>query len=99
MGIFYGLLGLYLFLSAIQSENKKIAFLKIIFGGIVLAFSMGSWGRAQFLIIPVGIFVLALPFVNKDHKFLLWSIPLFAGVFLLISGSFERPGPNFVLGM
>ena len=44
LGIFYGLLGLYLFLSAIQSKNKKIAFLKIIFGGIVLAFGMGSWG-------------------------------------------------------
>ena len=99
LGIFYGLLGLYLFLSAIQSENKKIAFLKIISGGIILAFSMGSWGGAQFFIIPIGIFVLALPFVNKDHKFLLWSIPLFVGIFLLISGSFERPGPNFVLGI
>ena len=99
LGIFYGLLGLYLFLSAIQSENKKIAFLKIISGGIILAFSMGSWGGAQFFIIPIGIFVLALPFVNKDHKFLLWSIPLFVGIFLLISGSFERPGPHFVLGI
>ena len=99
LGIFYGLLGLYLFLSAIQSENKKIEFLKIISGGIILAFSMGSWGGAQFFIIPIGIFVLALPFVNKDHKFLLWSIPLFIGIFLLISGSFERPGPHFVLGI
>jgi len=99
LGIFYGLLGLYLFLSAIQSKNKKIAFLKIISGGIVLALSMASWGGTQFLIIPIGIFLLALPFVNKDHKFLLWSIPLFVGIFLLISGSFERPGPNFVLGI
>jgi len=99
LGIFYGLLGLYLFLSAIQSENKKIAFLKIISGGIILALSMASWGGTQFLIIPIGIFVLALPFVKKDHKFLLWSIPLFVGIFLLISGSFERPGPNFVLGV
>ena len=99
LGIFYGLLGLYLFLSAIQSENKKTALLKIISGGIVLAFAMGSWGGAQFFLIPIGIFVLALPFVNKEHKFLLWSIPLFAGIFLLISGSFERPGPNFVLGI
>ena len=99
LGIFYGLLGLYLFLSAIQSKNKKIAFLKIISGGIFLAFSISSWGGAQFLIIPIGIFVLALPFVNKDHKFLLWSIPLFVGIFLLISGSFERPGPHFVLGI
>ena len=99
MGIFYGLLGLYLFLSAIQSKNKKIAFLKIISGGIVLALSMASWGGTQFLIIPIGLFLLALPFVNKDHKFLLWSIPLFVGVFLLISGSFERPGLNLVFGI
>ena len=99
LGIFYGLLGLYLFLSAIQSENKKIALLKIIFGGVVMALGMASWGGTQFFIIPIGIFVLALPFVNKDHKFLLWSIPLFVGIFLLISGSFERPGPNFVLGI
>ena len=99
LGIFYGLLGLYLFLSAIKSENKKSAFLKIIFGGIVMAFGMASWGGNQFLIIPIGVFILALPFVNKNHKFLLWSIPLFVGVFLLISGLFERPGPNFVFGL
>jgi dolichyl-diphosphooligosaccharide---protein glycosyltransferase len=99
LGIFYGLLGLYLFLSAIKSENKKVAALKIIFGGIVMAFGMASWGGNQFFIIPIGLFILALPFLRKDHKFLLWSIPLFVGVFLLISGSFERPGLNFVFGL
>ncbi len=99
LGIFYGLLGLYLFLSAIKSENKKVAALKIIFGGMVMAFGMASWGGNQFFIIPIGLFILALPFVRKDHKFLLWSIPLFVGVFLLISGSFERPGLNFVFGL
>ena len=99
LGIFYGLLGLYLFLSAIKSENKKVAAVKIIFGGIVMAFGMSSWGGDQFFIIPIGLFILALPFVRKDHKFLLWSIPLFVGVFLLISGSFERPGLNFVFGL
>ena len=99
LGIFYGLLGLYLFLSAIKSENKKVAAVKIIFGGIVMAFGMSSWGGDQFFIIPIGLFILALPFVRKDHKFLLWSIPLFVGVFLLISGLFERPGLNFVFGL
>ena len=99
LGIFYGLLGLYLFLSAIKSENKKVAAVKIIFGGIVMAFGMASWGGDQFFIIPIGLFILALPFVRKDHKFLLWSIPLFVGVFLLISGLFERPGLNFVFGL
>ena len=99
LGIFYGLLGLYLFLSAIKSENKKVAALKIIFGGIVMAFGLASWGGNQFFIIPIGLFILVLPFLRKDHKFLLWSIPLFVGTFLLISGLFERPGPNFVFGL
>jgi dolichyl-diphosphooligosaccharide---protein glycosyltransferase len=99
LGIFYGLLGLYLFLSAIKSENKKIAVLKIIFGGIVMAFGMASWGGNQFFIIPIGLFILVLPFVRKDHKFLLWSVPLFVGIFLLISGSFERLGLSFVFGL
>ncbi len=99
LGIFYGLLGLYLFLSAIKSKNKKVVALKIIFGGIIMAFGMASWGGNQFFIIPIGLFILALPFLRKDHKFLLWSIPLFVGVFLLISGSFERPGLSFVFSL
>jgi dolichyl-diphosphooligosaccharide---protein glycosyltransferase len=99
LGIFYGLLGLYLFLSAINSKNKKIIISKIIFGGMILGFGMSSWGGNQFFIIPIGLFVLALPFVRKDHKFLLWSIPLFVIIFILISSMFERPGPNFVYSL
>ena len=99
LGIFYALLGFYFFFSGIRSENKKIAFSKIILGGIIMTFSMASWGGIQFLIIPLGLFILALPFVRKDHKFLLWSIPLFVGTFLLSAIMFERPGPNFVFGL
>ena len=99
LGIFYALLGLYFFFSGIRSENKKIAFSKIILGGIIMTFAMASWGGNQFFIIPVGLFILALPFVRKDHKFLLWSIPLFIGTFLLSAIMFERPGLNFVFGL
>jgi dolichyl-diphosphooligosaccharide--protein glycosyltransferase len=99
LGIFYGVLGLYLFLSGIRSKNKKIAFSKIILGGMVLTFGMASWGGNQFFIIPLGLFILALPFVRKDHKFLLSSIPVFVGTFLLTAIMFERPGPNFVFGI
>jgi dolichyl-diphosphooligosaccharide--protein glycosyltransferase len=99
LGIFYGLLGLYLFLSAIRSENKKIAFSKILIGGIVMTFGITSWGGNQFFIIPIGLFILALPFLRNDHKFLLWSIPLFVGTFLLTAIMFERPGPQFVFGL
>ena len=99
LGIFYAILGLYLFLSGIKSENKKIAFSKIILGGITMTFAMASWGGNQFFIIPIGLFILALPFVRKDHKFLLTSIPLFVGTFLLTAIMFERPGPGFVFGI
>jgi dolichyl-diphosphooligosaccharide--protein glycosyltransferase len=99
LGIFYALLALYLFFSGIRSENKKIAFSKIIFGGIIMTFAMASWGGIQFFIIPLGLFILALPFVRKDHKFLIWSIPLFVGTFLLTALMFERPGPSFVFGL
>ena len=99
LGIFYGLLGLYLFLSAINSKNKKITILKIISGGIIMGFGMSSWGGNQFFIIPLGLFILALPFVRKDHKFLLWSIPLFVIIFILISSMFERPGPSFAYSL
>lgn len=99
LGIFYGLLGLYLFLSAIKSNNKKIIFLKIISSGIIMAFGIASWGGTQFFIIPIGLFIFVLPFVKKDHKFLLWSIPLFVASFLIICAVFERPGINFVTGI
>ena len=99
LGIFYALFALYLFFSGIRSKNKKIAFLKIIFGGITMTFAMASWGGIQFFIIPLGLFILALPFVRKDHKFLLWSIPVFVGSFLLTALMFERPGIGFVLGL
>ncbi len=99
LGIFYGLLGVYLFLSAINSSNKKIIFSKIVFGAIILSFAMASWGGNQFFIIPLGLFILILPFFKKDHKILLWSVPLFVTIFLLISSIFERPGPSFVYGL
>jgi len=99
LGIFYGILGLYLFLSAINSKNKKIIISKIILGGIIMSFGISSWGGNQFFIIPLGLFILALPFVRKDHKFLLWSIPLFVAVFILVSSMFERPGLTFVYSL
>lgn len=99
LGLFFGLLGIYLFLSGITSNNKKIIFGKMIGGGIILSFGLASWGGIQFFIIPLGVFFLALPFLKKEHNSLLWSIPLFSIVFLITAGSFERPGIDFVEGL
>ena len=98
LGLFYGLLGIYLFLSGIKTENKKIAVSKIIGAGIILSFGLASWGGIQFFVIPIGVFILALPFIRKDHDFFLWSIPLFVISFLSTVLLFERPGSGFVFG-
>jgi len=99
LGLFYGLLGVYLFLSGIKTENKKIAASKIIGAGIILGFGLASWGGIQFFVIPIGAFILALPFIRKDHNFLLWVIPLFVISFLSTILLFERPGSSFVFGL
>ena len=64
LGLFYGILGVYFLLSGIKSKNKKIAILKLIAAGIILAFGLASWGGIQFLVIPIGMFIFALPFAR-----------------------------------
>jgi dolichyl-diphosphooligosaccharide--protein glycosyltransferase len=100
LGLFYGLLGVYLFLSGLKSENKKIAAAKMVGGGFFLATGFASWGGIEFFLLPLGLFFVALPFIRKDHNFLLWAVPLFVAVTMIISGGlFARPGPTFVFGM
>ncbi len=99
LGLFYGLLGVYLFLSGIKSENRKIAIAKLFGGAGFLSIGFASWGGTEFFIIPLGIFVVVLPFLRKDHRFLLWAIPFFVAVTMAVSGGvFARPGPAFVFG-
>jgi dolichyl-diphosphooligosaccharide--protein glycosyltransferase len=99
LGLFYGVLGVYLFLSGIKTENKKIAIPKLIAGGIIMGFGISAWGGIQFFVIPIGMFLFLLPFVRKDHEFLIWSIPVFVSSFLLTVLMFDRPGIGFVLGL
>lgn len=99
LGLFYGLLGVYLFLSGIKSQNKKIAALKLVGGGVFLAFGLSSWGGIQFLIIPIGIFILALPLIRKDLNFLIWAVPTFVASLIITSLAFERPGLSFLFGL
>ena len=100
LGLFYGLLGVYLFLSGLKSQNKKIAAAKMVGGGFFLATGFASWGGIEFFLLPLGMFFIALPFIRKDHNFLLWAVPLFVAVTMVVSGGlFARPGPTFVFGM
>ena len=99
LGLFFSLLAVYLLLSGINSQNKKIAFAKLIGAGIFTTFSISTWGGNQFFIIPLGIFFLALPFLRTDHKFIIWAIPLYTITTILTSLGFERVSSNFIFGL
>ncbi|MGI0041745.1 MAG: STT3 domain-containing protein, partial [Nitrosopumilaceae archaeon] len=99
VGLFYGLLALYLFLSGLKSQNPKIAFGKLVGGGLFLALGFASWGGIQFFLMPLGLFLITLPFIRKDHKFLLWAVPVFVAVTMAVSVAFARPGINFLTGI
>jgi len=89
LGLFYGLLAVYLLLSGIKSDKGKVSIAKIVGGGIFLAFGLASWGGIQFFILPIGLFFLALPFLRKDSKFIIWTSVIFTSVFLLVTVLFE----------
>jgi len=89
LGLFYGLLAVYLLLSCIKSDKGKVSIAKIVGGGIFLAFGLASWGGIQFFILPIGFLFLALPFLRKDSKFIILTSVIFTSVFLLVSVSYE----------
>ena len=96
LGLFYGLLAVYLVISAIKSDKGKISVAKIVGAGILLAIGLTSWGGVQFFILPIGIFFLALPFLRKDNKFIIWTSVIFSSVFFLVTSSFESSGIPFI---
>ena len=96
LGLFYGLLAVYLLLSGIKSDKGWISLTKIVGSGILLALGLASWGGIQFFIIPIGIFFLALPFLRKDNKFIMWASIVFVSTFVLVTISFEKTSIAFI---
>jgi len=96
LGLFYGLLAVYLLISGIKSDKGKISIAKIVGAGILLAFGLAAWGGIQFFILPIGILFLALPFLRKDNKFIIWTSIIFTSVFLLVTALFEKTGIGFI---
>ena len=98
LGIFFGLLTLYLLLSGIYANKKRISFTKVLFAGLFLSFGLSSWGGVQFFLLPISTFIFSLPFLRKDIKFILYAISIFTASTLLFTLMFERPGLSFVVG-
>jgi len=89
LGLFYGLLAVYLLISGIKSDKGKVSIAKVVGGAIFLAFGLASWGGIQFFILPIGFLFLALPFLRKDSKFIILTSVIFTSVFLLVTVLFE----------
>jgi len=89
LGLFYGLLAVYLLISGIKSDKGKVSIAKIVGAGILLSFGLASWGGIQFFILPIGLFFLALPFLRKDNRFIIWTSVIFTFVFILVTVLFE----------
>jgi len=98
LGLFYGLLAVYLLISGIKSDKGKVSLAKIVGGGIFLAFGLASWGGIQFFILPIGLFFLALPFLRKDGKFIIWTSVIFTSVFFLVTGLFAVENMGMSIG-
>ena len=96
LGLFYGLLAVYLLLSAIKSDKGKTSIAKVVGAGILLAFGLASWGGVQFFILPIGLFFIALPFLKNDNKSIVLLSVIISSVFFLITALFERTGLAFV---
>ncbi|MGD9532421.1 MAG: peptidylprolyl isomerase [Candidatus Nitrosocosmicus sp.] len=99
LGLFYGLCGTYLFLSALRDTKYKYLIPKAVFGGILVALAVTSWGGAQYFVIPIGLFIIVLGFVSKDLKNNLIVAVLFTVSVLGVAGAFPRPGISFVMGL
>ena len=99
LGLFYGLLAVYLLLSGLKSDKGKISITKVAGAGILLAFGIASWGGVQFFVLPIGILFLALPFLRKDSKFVILTSIIFTAIFLLVTASFEKTGIAFASGL
>ena len=96
LGLFYGLLAVYLLLSVIKSDKGKISLAKIMGAGILLAFGISAWGGIQFFIFAIGFFFLALPFLRKDSKYIVWTSIVFTTLFFLVTALFEKTGIEFI---
>src|SRR5919112_740145 len=99
LGIFYGLGGSYLFISALKEKKYKFLIPKAIFSGVILGLAAASWGGAQYFVIPIAIFIFVLAFVSKGLKNPLLVSVLFTISILLVALVFPRPGTSFVFGL
>ncbi len=99
LGLFFGIVAMYLFISAIKHKEIKYAIAKAIAGGLILGLANGSWGGIQYFSIPISLFFIALPFFRRDLTIPMYVAIAFTALTLITAAAFPRPGISFVLGL
>jgi dolichyl-diphosphooligosaccharide--protein glycosyltransferase len=99
LGLFFGILAMYLFISAIKHKEIKYAIAKAVAGGLILGLANGAWGGIQYFSIPISLFLIALPFFRKDLTIPMYVAIAFTIFTLITAAAFPRPGISFVLGL
>src|SRR5688572_26282924 len=99
LGLFFGILAAYLFISAIKHKEIKYAIPKAVAGGLILGLANASWGGIQYFSIPISIFFIALPFFRRDLTIPMYVAIAFTVFTLISAGASPRPGMDFVLGL
>src|SRR5215210_5497826 len=99
LGLFFGILAMYLFISAIKHKEIKYVIAKAVAGGLILGLANGAWGGIQYFSIPISLFFIALPFFRKDLTIPMYVAIAFTLFTLITAAAFPRPGISFVLGL
>ena len=99
LGLFFGLLMLYFFLSGIFSNRKKNVLLRLSIAGILLPLSINAWGGNQFFLLIIVVYIFSLVFIKRENNNLVLGIPLFNTLTIISSLIFERPALEFVSGL
>src|SRR5919197_2621583 len=99
LGLFFGLLAVYLFISAVKHRELKYAIPKAVVGGLTLGLANASWGGIQYFSIPISLFLIALPFFRRDIRIPTYVAITFTIFALITAGAFPRPGISFVFGL
>ena len=97
-GLFFGLLSIYLLLSAIKHNEIKYAIPKAVVGGILLGFGNTSWGGIQYFSIPIALFFITLPFFKRDTQIPMYVAVVYTVFTIITVVGFPRPGVSFLFG-
>ncbi|MER3602241.1 MAG: hypothetical protein C4339_05940 [Nitrososphaerota archaeon] len=96
LALFLSTLGLLLFAKAYSSEERRWALYSAL-AGLVLGYSLTSWGGSQFFLGVMALFCLLAIFAKEDAEQVKRAALLTSTLMVLTGALFPRPGPLLAL--